>query len=56
MIYSTFKDRFMPCYFVLRFLLAFKVEHVLVSHYSIVKQCILNLSQRVIFLKRIENV
>lgn len=37
MIYSTFKDRFMPCYFVLRFLLACKFEHVLVSHYSIVK-------------------
>lgn len=43
--YIWFEDRFMPRWFHLRFLLAFKSEHVLVLHYFIVKQCILNFSQ-----------
>lgn len=37
----------------MRFLLAFRGEHVLVLHYFIVKQYILNFSQRCNFLKKL---
>lgn len=46
-----FKDGFLPWSFLLQFLLAFEVGPVLISHYSIVKQCILNFSQTCNFKK-----